>query len=65
MLDRLIQLMLRLKDIFASIEVRETEAHGNDATVAALNEELTNLKQDQSDAMKVLDELEVMIKKWE
>ena len=63
MLDRLLNLVLRLKNIFLKIE--EREAHGNATEMSALNEELTVLKKEHTDAMQALDELEEVIKKWE
>ena len=65
MLERLISLIVRLKEVFLRMEESRNEAHGNEAEIAALTAEMITLKKDQSDAMKVLDELEEAIKKWE
>jgi predicted nucleic acid-binding Zn-ribbon protein len=65
MLDRLLQLIIRLKEILLHVEERQQEAHGNEVEIEDLNAELVTLKKDQVDAMKALDDLEEVIKKWE
>ena len=65
MLERLISLIVRLKEVFLRMEESRNEAYGNEAEIAALTAEMITLKKDQSDAMKALDELEEVIKKWE
>jgi len=65
MLERLVNLLSRLKDIFLKMEEHQKEADGNEQENAVLKLELDTLKKDQADAIKVLDELEEAIKKWE
>jgi len=65
MIDRLLNLIIRLKDIFLRIEEREQESYGNVAEISALHIEINSLKKDKEDAMKALDDLEKAIKKWE
>jgi len=64
MLERLAQLIIRLKEVLLHVEERQKEAHGNEAEIKDLHAELVSLKKDQVDAMKALDELEEVIKKW-
>jgi len=72
MLERLLQLIIRLKEILLHVEDRQKKAHGNEAEMEALqkdygrlNTELGSLKADQAAAMKALDDLDEVIKKWE
>jgi len=65
MTNRLLHLINRLRGIFLSMEEREKEVRGNETKILALNLEIKNLKEDQDDAMKALDDLETVIKKWE
>jgi len=65
MLERLVQLIIRLKQVLLRIEEREQDSHGNEAEIEALKLELGGLQADQAAAMKALDDLEEVIKKWE
>ena len=65
MLERLVNLMTKLKDIFLRMDECQEEAAGNEIEIAALHAEITSLKKDQADAIIILDELEEAIKKWE
>ena len=65
MLERLINLIVRLKDVFLRMEESRNEARGNEEEMAALVAEMGLLKKDKEDALKALDELEEVIKKWE
>ena len=65
MIERLINLISRLKVIFLKLEERQEELRGNEEELEVLKLEVDSLKKDQADAMKVLDELEETIKKWE
>jgi len=65
MLNRLLALMSRLKDIFLRLEEREQNAHGNEPEISALKLEIASLHKDRTDAMLILDDLEEAIKKWE
>lgn len=65
MIERLINLISRLKVIFLKLEERQEELSGNEEELEVLKLEVDSLKKDQADAMKVLDELEETIKKWE
>ena len=65
MLERLVNLIVRLKEILLHVEERQQEAHGNEVEIEDLKVELGSLKADQAAAMKALDDLEEVIKKWE
>jgi len=65
MLERLINLIIRLKDVFRRIEEREQQAHGNDSEIGVLNTKIARLEKEQTDALVLLDELEEAIKKWD
>ena len=65
MFERLVPLLFRLKAIFLKWEERQKEATGNEKELEILKVEVNSLKKDHSDAMKALDELDEVIKKWE
>lgn len=65
MLERFVALLIRLKDIFAKMEVERNEHAGNEEEMSELHARITELESDQSEALALLDELEEVIKKWE
>ena len=66
MLERLVHLIVRLKEVLLKVEERQHDsASGNSPEIALLNAEVFALRKDQADALKALDELERVIKKWE
>ncbi len=65
MLERLIHLIVRLKEILFQVGERQRDLYGNEIEIKKLTTELAILKQGEIDAMKALDELEEVIKKWE
>jgi len=65
MLNRFVALLIRLKDIFAKIEIERNERAGNGAEIVELQTKIASLEADQSEALVLLDELEEVIKKWE
>ena len=65
MLERLIHLIMRLKEILFQVGEQQKESNGNEIEIKKLPTELASLKQGEIDAMKALDELEEVIIKWE
>ena len=62
MIERFVDLIMRLKAIFANQAVMEA---GNGRELAAMEARIDHLMEEQEEAIKMLDELEEVIKKWE
>ncbi len=65
MVERLLQLIIRLKDIFIRIEESHADGAGNEAELLELKSKVASLEADQSEALAMLDDLEEVIKRWE
>jgi len=65
MLERLLDLITRLKTIFLKMETTQVDYSATVNEIVILKSKIDDLEKDQNDAMKALDDLEEVIKKWE
>jgi len=65
MLERLLDLIMRLKTIFLKMEATHTKQYSDVQEIVTLKAKVAVLEKDQEDAMQILDDLEEAIKKWE
>ena len=65
MIERLVDLIMRLKAIFATQAVTNSGVGTHGRELAAMEAKIDSLMAEQNEAIKLLDELEEVIKKWE
>ena len=65
MIERFVDLIMRLKAIFATQAVTNSGIGTHGRELAAMEARIDHLMEEQEEAIKMLDELEEVIKKWE